>query len=85
MKPQPGYYRNLLTDKKVRIAFTHTPIIGCTIIDNTTTIEELKKSDDEFAQYYIDGLSNGEMVTIVENRDIQPDKHWLPGELYLKS
>lgn len=83
MKPQPGYYRNLLTDKNVRIAFTHTPMYGVTRIDKTPIIEELEKSTDEYAQYYINGLKNGQMVTIVENT--HSDKYFAPGELYFKS
>ena len=83
MKPQPGYYRNLLSDKNVRIAFTHTPMYGVTRIDNSKVIEELKQSTDEYAQYYINGLQNGEMVTIVENS--YSDKYFAPGELYFKS
>jgi hypothetical protein len=83
MIPQPGYYRNLLSDKNVRIAFTHTPMYGVTRIDNTRVLEELKQSSDEYAQYYINGLQNGEMVTIVENS--YSDKYFAPGELYFKS
>jgi hypothetical protein len=83
MKPQPGYYRNLLSDKNVRIAFTHTPMYGVTRIDNTQVLEELKQSTDEYAQYYINGLQNGQMVTIVENS--YSDRYFAPGELYFKS
>ena len=83
MKPTPGYYRRLLSDPKIRIAFTHTPIVGCSRIDNHTVIEELKNSTDEFADYYITGLENGEMQTIVENQ-YQQD-YYAPGELYFKS
>jgi Golgi nucleoside diphosphatase len=83
MTPQPGYYRNLLSDKNVRIAFTHTPMYGVTKIDNTQVLEELKQSTDEYAQYYINGLQNGQMVTIVENS--YSDKYFAPGELYFKS
>lgn len=83
MRPQPGYYRNLLSDKNVRIAFTHTPMYGVTRIDNTKVLEELKQSTDEYAQYYINGLQNGQMVTIVENS--YSDKYFAPGELYFKS
>ena len=82
MKPQPGYYRNLLTDKNVRIAFTHTPMYGVTRIDNTETLKELENSTDEYAKYYIDGLKNGNMVTIVENS--YSDRYFAPGELYFK-
>jgi hypothetical protein len=83
MTPQPGYYRNLLSDKNVRIAFTHTPMYGVTRIDNTQVLKELEQSTDEYAQYYINGLKNGQMVTIVENS--YSDKYFAPGELYFKS
>lgn len=83
MSAPKGYYRNLISDSNIRIAFTHTPIYGCTIIDNTKVLEELEKSTDEYAQYYINGLRNGNMVTIVENN--YSDKYFAPGELYFKS
>jgi hypothetical protein len=78
-----GYYRNLISDSNIRIAFTHTPIYGCTKVDSSKIIEELKSSTDEYAQYYINGLENGNMVTIVENT--YSDKYFAPGELYFKS
>jgi len=83
-KPQTGYYRNILTAyPNIRIAFTHTPIIGCVVVDNTKALEVLKASDDEFASYYVQGLENGSMVTIVENSF---EKTWANnGELYFKS
>lgn len=83
MSAPKGYYRNLISDSNVRIAFTHTPIYGCTKIDNTKVLEELEKSTDEYAQYYINGLRNGSMVTIVENN--YADRYFAPGELYFKS
>ena len=83
MTAPKGYYRNLLSDSNIRIAFTHTPMYGVTKIDNTKVIEELKQSTDEYAQYYINGLQNGEMVTIVEN--LYSDRYFSPGELYFKS
>jgi len=84
-KLNSGYYRTLLKDSypNIRIAFTHTPIVGCTIVDNTLVIKELEKSTDPFAQYYIEGIKSKEMVTIVEN---QFEKTWANnGELYFKS
>lgn len=68
---------------EVRIAFTHTPIIGCTKIDNTMILEVLRNSEDKYAQYYIKGLEDGSMVTIVEK---SYGKVWANnGELYFKS
>lgn len=84
-KPTTGYYRQLLKDTfpEVRIAFTHTPIVGCTKVKADKIIQELRSSQDPFAAYYADGLENGAMVTIVENSVY--DKNWAPGELYFKS
>jgi hypothetical protein len=83
MKPQPGYYRKLISDSNIRIAFTHTPMHGVTRVDNTQVLKELEQSNDEYAQYYINGLLSGEMVTIVENS--YSDRYFAPGELYFKS
>ena len=66
--PPKGYYRELLCEfPSVRIAFTHTPIIGCKVIDSKPIIEELEKSTDPHSKFYVDGLKNGTLVTIVEN------------------
>jgi hypothetical protein len=83
-RPESGYYRNILhMYPKIRIAFTNSPIIGCTVVDNTKILEELRKSEDKFAQYYINGIENNEMVTIFEN---EFEKTWANnGELYFKT
>ena len=85
MKAPAGYYRNLLKDTypMIRIALTHTPMYGVTRVDNSNVIEVLKQSDDEYAPYYINGLNNGYMVTIVENPQL--DTYYNVGELYFKS
>jgi hypothetical protein len=83
MNAPKGYYKNLISDSNIRIAFTHTPIIGCKRVDSSKVIEDLEKSNDPFASYYLDGLRNGQMVTIVENS--YSDKYFAPGELYFKS
>jgi hypothetical protein len=68
MNPPKGYYRQLLSEfPQVRIAFTHTPIIGCRTIDARPFIEVLDQSTDQYAKFYSDGLRNGSLVTIVEN------------------
>ena len=70
MKAPTGQYRKLISNPHIRIAFTHTPIYGCLrIVDNQHIIDEIKRSNDEFAQYYVDGLTNGTMVTIIEGQD----------------
>lgn len=86
MKKAPkGYYRTLLKDKfpEVRIALTNQPIVGCTEIPQEPIISELKKSNDEYADYYINGLLNREMKTIIE--DASGKDYFKPGELYFKS
>lgn len=68
MTPPKGYYRQLLSEfPQVRIAFTHTPIIGCKIINAGPFIKVLDESNDQYAKFYSDGLRNGNLVTIVEN------------------
>ena len=68
MNPPKGNYRQLLSEfPQVRIAFTHTPIIGCRNIDARPFIEVLDQSTDQYAKFYSDGLRNGSLVTIVEN------------------
>ena len=85
MKPQAGHYRNIIGDvfPMIRIAFTHTPMIGVTEVPNDNVINLLKDSSDQFAQYYIDGLSDDSMITIVENQSV--DRYFSVGELYFKS
>jgi hypothetical protein len=81
----PKYYRNIIGEKfpDVRIAFTHTPIIGCTEIPKEPILKVLRASDDEYAEWYINGLENGAMTTIVENT--VADRYFAVGELYFKS
>lgn len=85
MKAPAGHYRTILKDTypMIRIALTHTPMYGVTRVDNTNVINVLEQSDDEYAQYYINGLTNGDMVTIVENPQL--DTYYGVGELYFKS
>lgn len=68
MNPPKGYYRELLksTFPEVRIAFTHTPIIGCTRVDANPVLEVLDASDDPFAKFYSDGIRNRSLAVIVE-------------------
>jgi hypothetical protein len=77
MKAPTGHYRKLISNPYIRIAFTHTPIYGCVRVDEDHVIKELEQSQDEYAQYYIDGLKNGSMVTIIER-----EHYFKPGELY---
>ena len=69
MNPPSGYYRNLLKDTypEVRIAFTHTPIYGCSRVNSEAILKVLDASEDSYAPFYSNGLRNGTLVTIVEN------------------
>ena len=81
MTPPKGYYRELLSMyPNIRIAFTHTPIIGCRVVDNGPVLKVLEESSDEYAEFYSKGLKNGSLVTIVENSvdRVYPNN----GELY---
>jgi hypothetical protein len=86
MKAPTGHYRTILKDTYpfIRIAFTHTPMYGVTRVDNANVLKVLEQSTDQYAQYYIDNLRSGAMVTIVENsHDV--DRYFSVGELYFKS
>jgi hypothetical protein len=82
MKPQSGYYRQLLKNDfpDVRIAFTHTPIYGCTKVDADPILKILDNSEDPYAKFYSNGLRDGSLVTIVENSVARVYKN--NGELY---
>jgi len=71
MNPPSGYYRKLLENhcSEVRIAFTHTPIYGCKVINSQPILNILDKSDDPYATFYSNGLRNGLLVAIVESQD----------------
>lgn len=85
MNPPKGYYRELLKNHfpEVRIAFTHTPIIGCSMVDPTNVLKVLDVSDDPYAKFYADGLRNQSLVTIVERGQERVFKN--NGELYFTS
>lgn len=85
MNPPTGYYRQLLSSyfPEVRIAFTHTPIYGCSRVDSTNVLRVLDASDDPHAKFYANGLREGRLVTIVENGQERVYKN--NGELYFTS
>lgn len=85
MNPPSGYYRQLLSSHfpEVRIAFTHTPIYGCSRVDSTNVLKVLDASADSHAKFYADGLREGSLVTIVENGQERVYKN--NGELYFRS
>jgi hypothetical protein len=85
MRAPAGYYRQLLKDTypMIRIALTHTPMYNVTKVDSENVINVFRASEDQYAEYYINGLLNGDMATIVENYDV--DTYYSVGELYFKS
>lgn len=85
MNPPSGYYRQLLSSHfpEVRIAFTHTPIYGCSRVDSTNVLKVLDSHPDQYAKFYADGLRDGRLVTIVENGQEYVYKN--NGELYFRS
>lgn len=85
MNPPTGYYRQLLSSHfpEVRIAFTHTPIYGCTKVDSTNVLKVLDSSSDPHAKFYADGLRDGRLVTIVEMGQERVFKN--NGELFFTS
>jgi len=82
MKPTTGYYKQLLKNyfPEIRIAFTHTPIYGCTKVNADYVLKVLDASNDVYAKFYSDGLKDGSLVTIVENGQDKVYKN--NGELY---
>lgn len=85
MTPPKGHYRSILKDSypDVRIAFTHTPIIGCTRVNSEPVLRVLDNSDDQYAKFYADGLRDGSLAAIVEN-NVNKER-WGYGELFFKS
>lgn len=84
MNPPKGHYKTIIGEKfpNVRIAFTHTPIIGCRRVDYKPILEVLDNSTDVHSKFYSDGIRNGTLATIEE---IQAEKVFKSGELYFKS
>jgi hypothetical protein len=85
MNPPKGYYRELLKNHfpEIRIAFTHTPIYGCSRVDAENVLKVLDASTDPHAKFYSDGIRGGQLVTIVENGQEYVYKN--NGELYFRS
>jgi len=85
MNPPKGYYRELLKSHfpEIRIAFTHTPIYGCSKVNPENVLKVLDASTDPYAKFYADGIRNGQLVTIVENGQEYVYKN--NGELYFRS
>lgn len=82
MTPPKGHYKQILSNHfpEIRIAFTHTPIYGCTIVNSDNVLKVLDASDDQYSSFYANGLRSGSLVTIVENGYEHAYKN--NGELY---
>lgn len=66
------------------MAFTDRPMSGVTVVPKEPILEVLRQSDDEYAEYYINGLESGKIATIVET-PTAAQEYWRSSELYLKS
>jgi hypothetical protein len=83
--PPTGYYKRLLPDtmSHVRFAFTHSPIIGLTIIDSSSVLEVLSKSTDPWAEWYSDKIKEGSIAVGLLSQNL--NMNYSPGELFLRS
>jgi hypothetical protein len=85
-QPPKGHYRSILGERfpNVRIAFTHTPIHGCTRVSPDPILGVLDESSDQYAKWYADGIRNGSLVTItpMEAGDVVFRNN---GELFFRS
>jgi len=83
MKIAPrGHYKTIIGDEhpNVRIAFTHTPMHGVTRLNCDSALALFEASDDEFAEYYANGLKSGTMVVIVPHH--AENRYFKSGELF---
>lgn len=82
MNPPKGHYKTIIGGEypEVRIAFTHTPIIGCRHVNSEPILKVLDESTDTHAKFYANGIRDGSLATIVENNI---DRVWKNnGELF---
>lgn len=88
-KPPAGHYRKILPEelKHLRFALAHTPIIGAEKFPDMSEdlANFMDNSEDEYAEYYAEGLRDGSIIPIVPNAQISTPGHWAPGELFFKS
>ena len=83
--PPTGYYKRLLPDtmSHVRFAFTHSPIIGLTIVDSSIVLDVLSKSTDPWAEWYSDKIKEGAITVGLLSQNLK--MNYSPGELFMRS
>jgi hypothetical protein len=83
--PPTGYYKRLLPDtmSHVRFAFTHSPIIGLTIVDSSIVLDVLSKSTDPWAKWYSDKIKEGAIAVGLLSQNL--NMNYSPGELFMRS
>lgn len=83
--PPTGYYKRLLPDtmSHVRFAFTHSPIIGLTIIDSSSVLDVLSESTDPWAKWYSDKIKEGAIAVGLLSQNL--NMNYSPGELFMRS
>ena len=83
--PPTGYYKRLLPDTMphVRFAFTHSPIIGLTIVDSSSVLDVLSESTDPWAKWYSDKIKEGAIAVVLLSQNL--NMNYSPGELFMRS
>ena len=83
--PPTGYYKRLLPDtmSHVRFAFTHSPIIGLTIVDSSSVLDVLSESTDPWAKWYSDKIKEGAIAVGLLSQNL--NINYSPGELFMRS
>jgi hypothetical protein len=83
--PPTGYYKRLLPDtmSHVRFAFTHSPIIGLTIVDSSSVLDVLSESTDPWAKWYSDKIKEGAIAVGLLSQNL--NMNYSPGELFMRS
>lgn len=83
--PPTGYYKRLLPDtmSHLRFAFTHSPIIGLTIVDSSSVLDVLSESTDPWAKWYSDKIKEGAIAVGLLSQNL--NMNYSPGELFMRS
>jgi len=85
--PPPGYYREHLPAEHgaIRLARTDRPIVG--MVRRPDLSDDIARHfeglEDEHAPYYSSALRDGRLLPVAYPEPT--DRHWSPGELFLRS